>query len=285
MKIGIVGSEGIVGSACKFGFELVGHEVKCHDLKLGTKLEDIMDTELVFICVPTPMNDDGSCNTSIVEDVVKKMTEHLETLKAKNVPYSFPIICIKSTIPIGTTSRLYSTYGYLRPEFKIAFCPEFLKERSAIIDFTERHDLCVIGTYGLYTDDVFEKIKRAHGDLPKKVVRTTATNAEAIKYFNNAFGAMLVVFANSFYEVCKANGANYKEVKKAIAGNRPHIPNEYLEVNDKWRGYSSICWNKDIPALVKMCEGTNVEFFQKIIDENEKYMKTPAPNTREDYEK
>ena len=70
MKIGIVGSEGIIGSANRFGFEYLGHIVKVHDKKLNTQLENLLNCDIIFICVPTPSNEDGSCNTSIVENVI-----------------------------------------------------------------------------------------------------------------------------------------------------------------------------------------------------------------------
>ena len=87
MNIGIVGV-GVVGGACKFGFELLGHNVLVHDIALETKIEDVLESEIVFICVPTPMGEDGSCDTTIVEDVVKTLSE----LNYKG------IVAIKSTV-------------------------------------------------------------------------------------------------------------------------------------------------------------------------------------------
>ena len=69
MKIGIVGL-GVIGSACKFGFEKLGHEVLEHDIVLNTKLSDILESSIIYICVPTPSKKDGSCDTSIVEKVI-----------------------------------------------------------------------------------------------------------------------------------------------------------------------------------------------------------------------
>ena len=62
MKIGIVGL-GIVGSANKFGFEKNGHQVLCHDLRLQTQIEDVLDTSIIFLCVPTTSKEDGRCDT------------------------------------------------------------------------------------------------------------------------------------------------------------------------------------------------------------------------------
>ena len=65
MKIGVIGW-GVVGSACGEGFRMLGHEVRAHDPKLKTKLEEVIDTEIVFVCVPTPSGPDGECDLSIV---------------------------------------------------------------------------------------------------------------------------------------------------------------------------------------------------------------------------
>lgn len=262
MKIGIVGSEGVVGNACKFGFQKNGHEVICHDILLGTSIKDVVDTELVFICVPTPSKDDGSCDTSIVESVV----EEIFSILSKGGRKWTPIIAIKSTITPGTTERLEVKF----PELKFAFVPEFLRERCAITDFTENQDLLVIGTDD---DIVFNKIKEVHGKFPKNVVHLSSIESEFVKYYNNAFGATRVVFANSMYEICKKYNVDYTKVKNAVV-NIKHIPDYYLEVNDNIRGYSGVCYEKDIPALASMCDGTNVEFFKNLIKENEKYKKT-----------
>ena len=65
MNIGIIGV-GVVGSACKVGFEHIGHTVKVHDIKLHTKIDDVLDTEICYVSVPTPTRDDDSCDVRIV---------------------------------------------------------------------------------------------------------------------------------------------------------------------------------------------------------------------------
>ena len=72
MKIGIVG-DGVVGSAIRLGFERLGHTVLVHDIKYGTKIDEVLDTEICYISVPTPSNDDGSCDASIVESVIEEL--------------------------------------------------------------------------------------------------------------------------------------------------------------------------------------------------------------------
>ena len=90
---------------------------------------------------------------------------------------------------------------------------------------------------------------------------------------------MRVVFANSFYELAEKYGAEYDNIKNAMT-NIPHIPPDYLLVNQNWRGYAGSCFVKDLPALNKMCEGTKVKFFKHIIEENEKYIKTVPDGMR-----
>ena len=72
VKIGIIGV-GIVGGAIKTGFDAVGHKVSVHALRLDTKIDDVIDTEVCFLCVPTPSREDGSYNTSIVEGVITEL--------------------------------------------------------------------------------------------------------------------------------------------------------------------------------------------------------------------
>ena len=118
MKIGIIGL-GVIGSACKFGFEKLGHKVLGHDITLNTKLSDLLGTEIIYICVPTPSKEDGSCDISIVKEVVLELNQ----LKYQGV------VAIKSTIKPTTTKLLQE-----ETNLKVCFVPEFLRERCAITD-------------------------------------------------------------------------------------------------------------------------------------------------------
>jgi len=251
MKIGIVGV-GVVGSACQFGFELLGHDVSVHDLRFETTIESVIESEVIFLCVPTPESSDGSCNIGIVESVVDELNEK----KYKGV------VAIKSTIGPGTTDYLVAKTG-----LEICFVPEFLRERCAVTDFTENHDVCIIGANN---NKVFEIIKQCHGNLPEKFIHVTPSEAEFCKYFNNVYNAMLVIFANSFYEVCQSQGVNYANVKNAVISRR-HINGNYLECNNNFRGFGGMCLPKDTAAMAKLAEETNVEFFKNLLEENAKY--------------
>jgi len=257
LNIGIIGL-GVVGGAIQHGFERLGHQISFHDIKFNTNIENVLQTEINYICVPTPSKEDGSCNVSIVEKVVQELID---------ADYK-GIIAIKSTVIPGTTRKLQEKH----PEKKICFVPEFLRERCALTDFVENHDLCVVGTED---SEIFEIVKKTHGRFPEKVVQVSPTEAELIKYFNNTFFATLITYANSFYEVCKALDADYNNVKEAVT-NRKFISNYYLDCSVNLRGFGGVCLPKDTKALARLIDELklDIDFFDTILNENSKYEST-----------
>ena len=212
MKIGIIGA-GAVGGTVMLGLQELGHDVSSYDIKDGTTIEDVIDTEVCYVCVPTPQLDDGSCDISIVESTVNELRKN---------EYE-GVIAIKSTVNPGTVKMLQDKYS---PSLRICFVPEFLRERCAFTDFTENHDVCIIGTK---SKDIFNLIKKSHGHYPKKFLQTSPTEAELCKYFNNIYNAMLITFANSFYQICNSLDINYSNVKNAIV-NRDHINDIVIKI-------------------------------------------------------
>jgi UDPglucose 6-dehydrogenase len=254
--IGVIGL-GVVGGAVYEAMKKIGNHVIAHDLKLKTKITDVIDTDLVFICVPTPPNADGSCNTDIVEEVV----EELSLLNYLGV------IAIKSTMAIGTTEKLIKKYQ----NKNICFVPEFLRERCAQEDFLYNHDLCVIGTD---EDDVFDIVSRCHKNIPKRIKKMSPTESETVKYFNNVYNAVLITFANSFHDVCKSLNVNYDKVKNCSV-LRDHINDVYLESNDSLRGFSGPCLPKDIEEIAsKANKLEHITFFDDVIKQNFRFKKT-----------
>jgi UDPglucose 6-dehydrogenase len=256
MNIGIIGL-GIIGSACKFGFEKLGHKVLVHDIIMNTKLEDLINCEIIYVCVPTPSNEDGSCNTSIVEQVV---------LDLNKLSYS-GVVAIKSTVKPTTTQNLIEQTG-----LKICFVPEFLRERCAITDFTENHDLLAIGTE---SEDVFNLVKKCHGTYPKNIVQLKPTEAELLKYYSNVYNALKITFANEIYEVCQRLNVSYSDIKNAFI-KRGTTKDIYLDVNENFRGYAGMCLPKDTKALDSLVKelGLNLDLFYIIDKENDKFIKT-----------
>jgi len=259
MKIGIIGL-GIVGEAIQYGFQKVlGHDVKGYDIKYPkTSIQDVLGTELCFICVPTKADAQKRCDISVVEKTVEELANNMYK----------GLVVVKSTITPGTTDELAKKYKNL----KLAFCPEFLRERVAISDFVENYDVCVIGAYN---DSDYELIKEAHGSIPKKFRKLTPKEAEFVKYFCNTFNALRIIFANEFYEVCKKVGVDYQEVKEAIV-QRDNMVDAYLDCNENTRGFGGVCLPKDTQAFARFVEdlGLNLDLFRMIVEENKKFPKT-----------
>jgi nucleotide sugar dehydrogenase len=282
MKISIIGAAGIVGGAHLEAFRRLGHEVIGYDIRpaqevgVTDRFQAVIDTDICFICVPTPLNSFSNCDTRIVESVIDTLFDH---------DYSGHI-CIKSTIIPGTTDRIINKHKDESNAglFQITYSAEFLKERSAFHCLTENHNLLVIGSHEPENikGGINDAIKEAYGHYPKQSMIMRPAEAELLKYFWNSFAALRVVAANEIYEIAKAVGADYNVVKNAFILNAPRI-DQYLDVNDSFRGYSSICFNKDIPALSSFSKslGLNLPIIQMIEKANALYKKTPFPNTRE----
>lgn len=263
MRIGIVGV-GVVGGAIKFGFEVMGHKVSAHDIKLNTRIDDVVKSEVCFVCVPTPSCENGRCDVGIVEHVVQDLARKRYR----------GIVAIKSTVEPGTTEKLQKRYRAL----SICFVPEFLRERCATADFQENHDLCIIGTHNR---KVFEIVKTAHGRYPKQFEQTSPIEAELAKYFNNIYNATLITFANSFYDVCASVGADYMKIKNFMI-KRDHIFDRYLDSNENFRGFGGVCLPKDLKAIIHLGKdaGVDVEFFKSIDAQNKKYRTTVPDGMR-----
>ena len=257
MRLGIVGV-GVVGAAVETGFRALGHRTSVHDIRLGTTISEVLDTEIVYICVPTPTGPDGACDTSVVRSVAGELAAN---------DYR-GIIAVKSTVEPGVTASLIEEY----PERRFAHVPEFLRSRVSVEDFTTGHDVCVIGT-----DDPgdYETVRKSFGHYPKHFVHLSPTEAELAKYFNNLYNAMLVVFANDFEAVCRSfadRGADYTRIKNAMILRR-HIYDRYLECNEQLRGFHHGCLPKDVRAFAALARkaAPGVRLFDAILEDNDRY--------------
>ena len=264
LQIGIVG-RGVVGGAIEHGFRKLGHQIAVHDIALGTELGHVRDSEIVFLCVPTASLANGRCDTTVVEETVRELSE---------LGYG-GVVAIKSTVEPGTTEKLRARH----PQLKLCFVPEFLRERCAITDFCEHHDLCVIGTDEA---EIYALVVAAHGHYPRRFFQASPTAAELSKYFNNAYNALLITFANHFYELCQKLDVDYAVVKE-LAVSRNHINDRYLDCNDNIRGFGGVCLPKDLRALVQMGRELGVpgKLLETVIEDNQKYQTTVFDGMRE----
>ena len=143
MKIGIVG-QGYVGTAVRAVFQ---KHYKCNtfDIKqecnCNTLRELVTKSDIIFVCVPTPMNKDRSCNTDIVEDVISDINDSMYIDIMNHHPKMDKIVVIKSTVPPGTTERLNEE----NDNVTVIFNPEFLTEANFIDDFKNQNRIIIGG--------------------------------------------------------------------------------------------------------------------------------------------
>lgn len=264
MRIGIVGL-GAVGTANKQGFEHLNHEVIGHDIKHNTKIQDVINSEIVFVCVPTPQSADGSCDTSIIESVITELDTH----EYKG------IIAIRSTVEPGFTQHMIDKFKNLT----ICFVPEFLRERCATDDFIHNHKLLAVGTHDIW---VYRKVVRAHGDLPQYTEHLTPSEAEVLKYYNNVYAALRVTFANVMYEICDKLNCDYTTIKNAYI-KTGKATDMYLDVNPSLRGYGGMCLPKDTQAIAALLDKLELDFdlIKSINHDNSKLKRTVFNGMRE----
>jgi UDPglucose 6-dehydrogenase len=237
-KIGIIG-QGFVGNAVyqkfKKYFDILTFDT---DSKLAnsTYEELTLLCDVIFLCLPTPMNDDGSCHINIVEDELNKLNEGKY------------IVVIKSTVPPGTVEKWNKEFKNL----KIVFNPEFLTERNAVDDFNNQNRIILGGPRPATTKlkQIYSKVfPNAH------IIKTGSTHAEMVKYFTNCFLALKVSFANEMFEITKNLNLDYdKVVEYATLDKRLGKSHWAVPGPDGDFGYGGHCFPKDVKALIKLAE-------------------------------
>ena len=250
MNIGIVG-QGYVGTAVKEVFSK-HYEVDTYDLDKDKcsvdYLEDLVElTNMIFVCVPTPMKKDGSCDTSIVEAVVKDIND---MVVSRNV--SDRIVAIKSTIPPGTTNRLNKECHNI----SVIFNPEFLTEANFIDDFKNQNRIIIGGERPSTT-----KLRQVYSlAFPNaKIVKTGSITAEMVKYFTNTFLATKVSFANEMKMICDELNIDYdKVVEYSTYDERLGKSHWAVPGPDGKLGFGGSCFPKDLNAILDVCRQLGV---------------------------
>jgi UDPglucose 6-dehydrogenase len=244
--IGIIG-QGFVGNAVYQKFKNY-YDVLTYDLdesKCNSTFGKLSrECETIFICLPTPMDEGGRCNVSIVELELVGLNSH-NTQNKKN-------IVIKSTVSPGTTERWNRQYKNLN----IVFNPEFLTERNAVKDYENQTRIILGGPRPATTEikQIFSKVfPLAH------IIKTDSTHAEMVKYLTNSFLATKVSFANEMYEICEGVGVDYDKVIE-YATQDDRLGNSHWNVPgpDGDFGYGGHCFPKDVKALMVVAEDMDI---------------------------
>jgi UDPglucose 6-dehydrogenase len=245
MRVGIIG-QGFVGTAVREGLKKY-HTIRTYDLDETKRncdsIEELVDKSTVlFVCLPTPMNKDGSCNTDIVKGMVTELDNLALVRQCAN-----RVVVIKSTIPPGTTERLNKGCKHIQ----VIFNPEFLTEANFIDDF-KNQDRIIIGGPRPASTKVRQLFYKA---FPKAhIIKTSSTIAEMVKYTTNCFLSTKVSFANEIKQICDKIDIDYDKVTEyATYDDRLGKSHWSVPGPDGKLGFGGSCFPKDINALIDVC--------------------------------
>ena len=271
MKIGIIG-QGFVGSAIREGLKKF-YDVLTYDLdetKCNSSLQEIsVWCDIVFVCVPTPMRKDGSCDTRILEEAIDNFDIVCPNAGREG---SRPVIVVKSTVPPGTVRKINEKYQDRwdrKPDMPICFSPEFLTEANSFEDFKNQTRIIVGGNPDKNCDGarkIKQMFRKPFPNIP--IVVTKWETAEMVKYFTNCFLATKVTFANQMYEICEAADIDYDKVCEYTLHD-DRIGKSHLAVPgpDGDLGFGGHCFPKDLAAMITFAgQGSADDYFLKAVE-------------------
>ena len=249
MKIGILG-QGYVGSAIKVGFETHYKNISIFDkynksrCTVSSLKELTESSEVIFVCLPTPMKENGECDIGIVEKEIVRINKYSTHKK---------IVVIKSTVPPSTTKKINNN----NKNIDVIFNPEFLTERNFIEDFKKQNRI-VLGGNKKPVDTVQQVYTKVFPNTT--IIKTDSTTAEMIKYFTNTFLATKISFANEMKIICNEIDVDYDEVVEYSLHDQ-RIGKSHLGVPgpDGKLGFGGSCFPKDINALIYFAKQKGID--------------------------
>ena len=205
--------------------------------------EATLKSDIIFLCLPTPPQEDGSADLQYV----LKVAEDIGGILAKHKPQDFKIIVDKSTVPIGTSERVTAVIrAKYDGEFTVASNPEFLREGFAVED-SLRPDRVVIGTSHPLAIEALTALYEPFVLSGNPIIVMDERSAEITKYAANSHLAMRISFMNDLANLCEILGADIDNVRRGI-GSDSRIGKKFLFAGS---GYGGSCFPKDVKALLK----------------------------------
>lgn len=297
MKIAVfgLGYVGVVNVAC---FSKLGHVVYCTDVKkqkvqlvlegkspiLEPEVEDLIklgvaekriipsndvktiveNSDVIIICVGTPSKANGEVNLDYLSNVLLEITTCLKPTDEKYIVF-------RSTVPPGTTEGLIKQFVKTNfTKIKVAFYPEFLREGSAVKDFTN-YGRFVLGTNKEENAEPLVNLLHVNPQSPKYI--TDYKTAEYAKYVDNSFHALKVSFANEIFGLGAELGVNVTEAHKIfVADDKLNISHRYLRPGTP---YGGSCLPKDVREIqhLKLKSERQFNLLENIIPSNQSFLK------------
>ena len=242
-KFGIFG-QGFVGNSIKEGFKdyatILTYDKYRQDLSNSTPEEIVRECDIIFSCVPTPMDaETGEASIHIVEEVITSIDKLAGELGKQ------PTIIIKSTVPPGTTNFMNK---YRTTNCNVVFNPEFLTEANAVNDFKNQDKIILGVDAGIEVEGVVDLFTDAFPEVPITIVKSA--EAEMMKYVINNFLSVKVSFLNEVYDICQAGYIDYNTVAQlAKMDERTGSSHWMVPGPDGDRGFGGHCLPKDLQAM------------------------------------
>jgi len=241
--------------------EYLQRNIKAERLTFTTDITNaIENSEVIFIAVGTPVNDDGSVDFSQLDAVIATLCHHV---------HSYKVIVTKSTVPVGTNKRIKDTIiqhsGF--SDFDIVSNPEFLREARAVYDFFHP-DRIVVGCESQRARECMEEIYRPLYLIQTPFVWCNIETAELIKYASNTFLATKITYINQMANLADAIGADIHVIAKAM-GMDGRIGGKFLHPGP---GFGGSCFPKDSRALVRIGDevGVSMSLVKEVMLANER---------------
>jgi len=223
---------------------LVKRNAEMGRLFFGTSLRKVLnDSDIIFIAVGTPPDEDGSADLKYVTGVASEIGRNLE---------HYTVVVTKSTVPVGTAGLVRNAIEKelsernLSVKFDVVSNPEFLKEGNAVDDFM-KPDRIVVGTDSEEAQKILSRLYKPFVLNNHPLIFMDITSAEMTKYTANAMLATKISFINDIANLCEIVGADIHSVRKGI-GSDSRIGNQFLYAGI---GYGGSCFPKDVKALIK----------------------------------
>ena len=241
MKISVWGN-GFVGAAVSAFFRQHG-DVPVWDIKperRTAEMQDVIRSDLIFLCLPTPTLPDGKQDLSALHEAVEIISRWRHC--------SDPILVVKSTVLPGVVGHLSLQFSNLR----FVSNPEFLSARTAAHDFAHPSSIVLGGGPLVREQEALDRVANLHKRYfpDAKIITCDFETAAVIKYARNTFYATKVAFFNEVHQLCQEVGVDYEQVRDGVTAS-PWIDPMHTEVPgpDGKLGFGGACLPKDSEAL------------------------------------
>ena len=235
--------------------ELLSDQIKSGRLTFTNNVADLADADVHFICVGTPQIKNGNAaDLTYVNSALESIAKHVKP---------GGLVVGKSTVPVGTATKLRNRLLELNPKADLAWNPEFLREGFAVED-TLRPNRLVVGVVNDSAEQILKEVYATNLKEKTPWVRADLPTAELVKVAANSFLATKISFINAMAEICEAAGGDVTVLAKAI-GYDPRIGSRFLQAGI---GFGGGCLPKDIRAFMARAEELGasqaVEFLKEI---------------------